>query len=213
MSSPKRHSPEQLLGACAEDLICYRQRDVKRSEGGLQGGEAAPQRGYGLVTGYSPATYTLLRSEFAESAPSAPRDGTGGGTPWTPPNHHHHHPDPFPAPGLTVWEALLALSGGNARGDGGPVPAPARDTPAPAPGEDCSGRPPSPALPAESRGMSSEGGGGPSPPRPASGRSHRKPMAAAAPRSHRPPEPPAAPPRGRSIVPAPRRPARSLPAG
>lgn len=63
-------------------------------------------------------------------------------------------------PGLTVWEALLALSGGNARGDGGPVPAPARETPAPVPGEDCSGRALSPALPAESREVSAEGSGG-----------------------------------------------------
>lgn len=61
-----------------------------------------------------------------------------------------------------MWEALLALSGGNARGDGGPVPAPARETPAPVPGEDCSGRPLSPALPAESRGVSAEGSSGPS---------------------------------------------------
>lgn len=69
---------------------------------------------------------------------------------------------PLPVPGLTVWEALLALSGGNARGDGGPVPAPARETPAPVPGEDCSERPLSPALPAESRG--GERGGQPAPP-------------------------------------------------
>lgn len=71
------------------------------------------------------------------------------------------HPHP-PLPGLTVWEELLALSGGNAMGDGGPVPAPARETAAPVPGEDGSGRPLSPALPAESRGVSAAGSGGPS---------------------------------------------------
>lgn len=76
---------------------------------------------------------------------------------------HPPAPTPRPKPGLTVWEALLALSGGNARGDGGPVPAPARETPAPVPGEDCSGRPLSPALPAESRGVSAESSGGGNP--------------------------------------------------
>lgn len=91
-------------------------------------------------------TCTLLQHH----ARSVPPLGTARGqTPLPRP-----HP---PVPGLTVWEALLALSGGNARGDGGPVPAPARESPAPVPGEDGSGRPLSPALPAESRGVSAAG--------------------------------------------------------
>lgn len=88
------------------------------------------------------------------------------GTPGEPPDPRARCPFPAPRPhpplpGLTVWEALLALSGGNARGDGGPVPAPARETPDPVTGEDGSGRPLSPALPAESRGVSAAGSGSP----------------------------------------------------
>lgn len=99
--------------------------------------------------------------------PCALGPATGDARRAAPPDPGARRPFPAPRPhpplpGLTVWEALLALSGGNARGDGGPVPAPARETPDPVTGEDGSGRPLSPALPAESRGVSAADSGSPS---------------------------------------------------